>query len=260
MMAERLFGKRNYMFGQSPHSSKNRKVARGGFTLIELLIVIAIIAILASILFPVFGRARENARRAACMSNLRQIGLAWMQYTQDYDELLPLTTDNVGGANGGQGTPGAWNFYTVYGSDGVGAKFDMSKSSLQPYLKSVQIFVCPSDTVGQESGDSYASNSCVSGDVIAGTTLRPGKSLAAFDDTARWMLLGEEASNTGWDSTDDAYFYLPNNFLSIRHLEGSNLTFVDGHVKWFRPEKIFADGYPVGGARPVEPGDRGDCP
>ena len=66
------------------------KSANRGFTLIELLIVIAIITILASILFPVFARARENARRSACQSNLKQIGLGLMQYVQDYDERMPL--------------------------------------------------------------------------------------------------------------------------------------------------------------------------
>src|SRR5205809_4233116 len=63
---------------------------RRAFTLIELLVVIAIIAILAAILFPVFSRARENARRASCQSNLKQIGLGFLQYAQDYDERLPL--------------------------------------------------------------------------------------------------------------------------------------------------------------------------
>jgi prepilin-type N-terminal cleavage/methylation domain-containing protein len=69
--------------------NQHRSVGKKAFTLIELLVVIAIIAILAAILFPVFGRARENARRSACISNLKQIGLAATQYTQDYDGNFP---------------------------------------------------------------------------------------------------------------------------------------------------------------------------
>src|SRR6185436_12145569 len=75
---------------------------RSGFSLIELLVVIAIIAILAAILFPVFGRARENARRSSCQSNLKQIGLGVAQYLQDYDERLPsgyVDTSGGGGFN-----------------------------------------------------------------------------------------------------------------------------------------------------------------
>ncbi len=63
---------------------------KSAFTLIELLVGIAIMSLLAAILFPVFGRVRENARRASCQSNLKQIGLAIHQYTQDYDERMPL--------------------------------------------------------------------------------------------------------------------------------------------------------------------------
>lgn len=92
-----------------------------GFTLIELLVVIAIIAILAAILFPVFVRARENARRSACQSNLKQMGLASLQYVQDYDERYP----NVGAANA-TGQVISWT------------------TQLFPYAKSRQIYVCPS--------------------------------------------------------------------------------------------------------------------
>ena len=97
-----------------------RKVAAGSvrsalpaFTLIELLVVIAVIAILAALLFPVFGKARENARRAGCVSNLHQLTLAFMQYTQDYDEMLPGATD---GGNG-VGLSGGWVYYTAFGAN-----------------------------------------------------------------------------------------------------------------------------------------------
>jgi prepilin-type N-terminal cleavage/methylation domain-containing protein len=83
---------------RAPDSSLRR-----GFTLIELLVVIAIIAILAAILFPVFARARENARRASCSSNMKQIGLGFLQYTQDYDERMPSVAD---GSNGNGATCG----------------------------------------------------------------------------------------------------------------------------------------------------------
>ena len=71
-----------------------RRVSHQGFTLIELLVVIAIISILAAILFPVFSHVRENARRATCQSNLKQIGLAFDQYTQDNDEAYPCATSD----------------------------------------------------------------------------------------------------------------------------------------------------------------------
>ena len=79
----------------STHCQSER---RKGFTLIELLVVIAIIAILAAILFPVFQKVRENARRTACLSNTKQIALAVIQYSQDYDEKCPGGIDGYGEA------------------------------------------------------------------------------------------------------------------------------------------------------------------
>ncbi|HVF85742.1 MAG TPA: DUF1559 domain-containing protein [Abditibacteriaceae bacterium] len=108
-------------------STQNQGVARTaqtrrGFTLIELLVVIAIIAILAAILFPAFAKARESARRSSCSSNLKQIGLGIMQYTQEYDETYPI------------GNNKSWQNYWV--------------TSVQPYIKSLGVFVCPSDSAG----------------------------------------------------------------------------------------------------------------
>src|SRR6059058_5661635 len=105
---------------------------RIGFTLIELLVVIAIIAILAAILFPVFAQARDKARSAACLSNLKQMGTAWMMYTQDYDELFPKA--NPGNPNN-EG-PCIDMKYRGNWSGWVG-------NLLQPYTKNSQIFQCP---------------------------------------------------------------------------------------------------------------------
>src|SRR5437899_5666624 len=116
------------------------KAERNAFTLIELLVVIAIIAILAAILFPVFARAREQARRAGCSSNMKQMGLAMGMYLQDYDEIFP------------PGGPKSWE-----------AGKALLPQQLQPYCKTLLIFRCPSDrgwttlkpTVFQAFGSSY---------------------------------------------------------------------------------------------------------
>ena len=190
----------------SPSAARKR-----GFTLIELLVVIAIIAILAAILFPVFARARENARRASCQSNLKQIGLADLQYSQDYDEKL---------------TP---NFST----GGPGGSAVLWHGLLQPYAKSKQLFVCPSaggtvpepnpsfDTSAGES-NSYSTpyyfeipRSSASIQNVAGT-IRAGESFSRLVSTAD-MTTGVEGPGS--------------RAVRYRHLETANFLFVDGHVK-----------------------------
>jgi len=121
-----------------------RRYGRSGFTLIELLVVIAIIAILAAILFPVFARAREQARKTACLSNLKQIGLGTLMYVQDYDETFPwLAMDdrNIDGNTGltyGMVTgPPKWPV-DLNNKRGLFMEF-----TLQPYIKNYGLFGCP---------------------------------------------------------------------------------------------------------------------
>lgn len=203
------------------------KRAISGFTLIELLVVIAIIAILAAILFPVFARARENGRRASCQSNLKQIGLGFAQYVQDYDERFmdPVIV-------GLPSAPYGW------------------ADALQPYLKSTQILQCPSEKTGPNSAPdqtgytdywmnhifnvkkyshlSYIESSSLSILAFDGPTDKAYASGKGKD----WALYAVKGmSNYGqlnWN--DNAY----------RHLEGTNWLFCDGHVKWLTPEAVMA--------------------
>ena len=97
---------------------------RSGFTLIELLVVIAIIAILAAILFPVFAQAREKARSAQCLSNLKQVAMATRMYSQDYDEVLPYQDGDI--------------------CDWATSKKTIWLNSIYPYVKNRKVYICPS--------------------------------------------------------------------------------------------------------------------
>ena len=153
---------------------------RSGFTLIELLVVIAIIAILAAILFPVFQKVRENARRASCQSNEKQIGLALIQYNQDYDEKFPLGLVSTA-------PPPAGSLANCTGA-GVGWG-----GSVVPYSKSNQLFKCPDDSSVGVIGCSYALNEYV-----------PGQSLAFLAAPATTVLCYEVTGDTAHiDSVDE---------------------------------------------------------
>jgi prepilin-type N-terminal cleavage/methylation domain-containing protein/prepilin-type processing-associated H-X9-DG protein len=249
-----------------------------GFTLIELLVVIAIIAILASILFPVFGRARENARRSSCQSNLKQIGLGMLQYSQDYDELL---------VNG-------WYGAGPSESEKPKVKYKWMDAIL-PYLKSNQIFTCPSwgatgDLVapaggGPNGGNTGGQQGVATGNFIPSTDLtaqwdnrnygsyaintaywasgtsgrkgpgnsNPPQAMSGVGSPATtiWVADGngsygivwaEVASNPVPIGNGTAKRLGENNYtdgsLVERHLDTSNLLFCDGHVKSMKMSQL----------------------
>lgn len=197
---------------------------RSGFTLIELLVVIAIIALLAAILFPVFARARENARRASCLSNLKQIGLGVIQYGQDYDERLPLQNGSYVGD------------FTTSGSASW-------QKGIYPYTKSWQILTCSSAIYASGSGDnrtSYVSNGVILPD-------SGSRSLASIPNTAELIMIHEEKYITnasisrpylapGGSPTYMAWLY--GDEIDNLHFDGGSLLFVDGHAKWMNQTRI----------------------
>lgn len=184
---------------------------RKGFTLIELLVVIAIIAILAAILFPVFAKAREKARQASCASNMKQIGLAIMQYTQDYDETYPRRY--------------------------IGIETQSWRVVVNPYVKSIQVFQCPSNPYKNENAmdvmfkKSYGINghddeghmggrvpfqawqsTSIAQIVAPASTIAVSESLADWTEMPGWM-------DGWWES------------LFCGHTGMGNFAFIDGHVK-----------------------------
>ncbi len=241
-------------FPRFRHHSGVRRFS--GFTLIELLTVIGIIAVLAAILFPVFSQARENGRRTACLSNLHQLGLAFAVYAQDYDERLPAATDGKPGAN----TEGGWLYYTVFPLNRTPGSAIPRKGAIYPYTLDPRIYICPDDYQGQQAGDSYALNSCLTEPSMTG--YRPGRSLATLTTSpSEITLLTEEASHQDdpvWDeihrsSTDDGFQNIEvGNFLTERHTGGSVLLFVDGHTKPLKGNNQLAV-LQTGSPRPVCP-------
>lgn len=215
------------------------------FTLIELLVVIAIIAILASILFPVFARARENARRTSCLSNLKQLGLGMMQYTQDYDEHYPRGYWGITYLQTDTSMPG-YKFITNNGSNS--GRFLNWMDFIYPYVKSVQLFVCPSQT-DTGGSPSYGYSGAISGwhrSKYGGTGGTGTMSLAEVTRPAEIFMVLDYYSRYGIFANPIDHGNRAANPSTINnvvpHLDGGSITFADGHVKWLPQGKLAKPG------------------
>ncbi len=225
------------MKSASTPTQTRRSHAFHAFTLIELLVVIAIIAILAAILFPVFARARENARRASCQSNMKQLGLALVQYNQDYDGSYPVTYYS-----------GGWQPATTEGG--------YTATATYPYAKSAQIWICPSQTgpdypkfqtvLGQPADQKMTY--CINWYIMSRSVSEARQVNEASIPFPSEIIAIAEAGGlndgptinvnenfaqvyaTPADGCTPAYFDCRRQ--GTPHFEGANYLFCDGHVKW----------------------------
>jgi len=202
----------------------NATANHSGFTLIELLVVIAIIAILAAILFPVFARARENARRTSCLSNLKQLGLGMQQYIQDYDGRYPYIPQGSL-SNTGRAPMGTGDSADAYQDTPAANRWDAGPvvTRLLPYTKSEQLALCPSVEKSNP-------------DLSANTNYEASAYL--FADTAK-----ESGSPYFQQSILEAVILDPSNTMVFQdykgtnarpHLDGNNNLAADGRVKWMK--------------------------
>ena len=257
--------------GKGKITMKRINYRKTAFTLIELLVVIAIIALLAAILFPVFARARENARRTSCLSNLKQIGLSVIQYSQDYDERLPLYHKS-----GSYTWPDLLAPYIVAASGTI----VNSSGNQVGQQKPIPTLICPSAQDGDiwKSNDgalstslnqmrsSYAVNRVYNdyryGLFVSQNGVDPSPApLAAIEDAVGTIFAGDStlavktgsntnnhfvAGDTIWPTTpptmgsgSSATSQSVGQFHA-RHFDGCNFVFLDGHAKWLKLESLAA--------------------
>ena len=207
-----------------------------GFTLIELLVVMAIISVLAAILFPVFRRAREKTWTVSCQSNLKQIGWAIHMYANDWDQWIP-------------------EYYRYQGSRPFNV-WGGWPLTIKPYIKTLQIFECPAANVPRRT--SLERTFAKAGMLGYGMAVPyPGTRgytcrLDYYRRPAEGVLICDNGATTASQFKDVRKYYWHVNWPAqpkykwesrpaARHNEGVNILWVDGHVSWMRPERFYGD-------------------
>ncbi len=217
---------------------RGRGVSRSavGFTLIEMLVVIAIISILAGMLFPVFAQARESARKALCLSNVKQLAAAVMMYAADYGDRFPLSAYRTASGQPAPDSP-IWPAY------------------IAEYVGNKDIFTCPD--CGDETcyADVWADRGRLSiglnRDLENRTTNTPYPA-SVFADPSRTILLADSTPGDT-DSAKARGFQViadrapdTQSAIASRHLKGTNIGFADGHAGWYKAEAVWQLENPAG--------------
>ncbi|HEY7115460.1 MAG TPA: type II secretion system protein [Tepidisphaeraceae bacterium] len=220
----------------TPSSSSHRRVrCRRGFTLVELLVVIGIIALLISILMPALSKARDQANRTKCLSNMRQFMTAMIMYTNENKQWLPHCNWLALEQNGGPlyGTPG-W----LYKWGAVGSPFDGTKpdavretSALWPLVKSHDLYKCPvqMDVPFDPNAPSRSLSSFLMNGATCsyGSTTHPDWRITAFRSDA--ILIWEVDEAQGWWNDGSGF---PYEGITKRHGKGGTIAGIDGHAEW----------------------------
>ena len=214
----------------------SRTRRRAGFTLIELLVVVAVIAVLMAILMPALQRAREQGKRAVCLSNVKQFGLSWVMYADENDQKIvnACTWENTEGHVDSE-EPCWLYFHNDWDTEELRVDGIM-RGAMWPYIKALKIYKCPTGIRGEVN--TYAIVDAMNG-AMASTAIgapkeryirrrtqikRPGERLVYVDEgktsTQSWTIYYNQAS--WWDTPP------------VRHGEGTNFSFADGHAEYWK--------------------------
>ena len=223
-----------------------RRRNRFGFTLIELLVVIAIIAILAAILFPVFARARENARKTSCLSNLKQMGTAFQMYQQDYDGHFH-DANKSGSLPSTRPEPAAHGF----GANSALSPWSQWPWFYGPYVKNIAIFDCPSspDSTEQLSVTNWGNdgNYGYNYDGLSRDEDHPSRIDAEIENPAETFVFFDSGDSNVCSGTNNWATFIgkadvdfdSGQEASVRHMGRVNMVFADGHAKSITPALFF---------------------